>query len=62
MIEFRLKNDEEFYVEILENKEIFLFNKKIRGKYKNILNTLKKFPNHFWKFYINEVPIVRIFR
>jgi len=59
MIEFRLnKYNDEFYIEIFKNQKVFSFDKKISGKYKNILNILKKFPSDFGKFNIGELPVL----
>ncbi len=60
MFEFELvKNfDGKYYIKILKNKKLFLFNEKISGRYKNLLNTLKKFPNRLGQFDIEESPVL----
>jgi SNF2 family DNA or RNA helicase len=59
MIEFELKKyNNKYTVRVLKDGSIYLFNEKVSGKYKNILNTLKKFPHFYGEFSIEEVPIL----
>ena len=57
-MQFYLKKDDKFYIEILENNKIFDFNQKVSAKYKNIINTLKKFPNRFGRIYLDESAVL----
>ena len=57
MLEFILSDDLE-NIRVYKDGEIFLFNKKVSGKDKNLVNILKKFPNFFGEFNIKETPIL----
>lgn len=59
MFEFELnKVNNSFFVKVLKNKKPFLFNEKVSGKYKNLLNTLNKFPHFLNEFDIENTPIL----
>ena len=57
MLEFKLSKDLE-HISAYKDGNVFLFNEKLSGKDKNLVNVLKRFPNFFGEFNIKETPIL----